>query len=99
MTNFKLVYFHGCPNADRAKLLLRKANVSFEEVNQDLLVDNDSLRGYASPTLLWGRQIVFGARTGECSGGCTLEIPSIQELKNRISALRDSSEVKSGRIL
>lgn len=84
MGALKLLYFDGCPNANRARQLLSKVGASFEEVRQDDLPSTDPLKGYASPTLLDGEKIVFGSKTGEGSGGCSLDIPSVDELRIRL---------------
>ncbi len=77
----KLIYFGGCPNAERARKMLAEIGVPFEEVNQDDVPVADPLKGYASPTVLDGDKIIFGSKTGENSGGCSLDIPSLDQLK------------------
>ncbi|MGE3760304.1 MAG: MerC family mercury resistance protein [Pseudobdellovibrionaceae bacterium] len=84
MSALKLLYFEGCPNANRARQLLSKVGASFEEVRQDDLTPTDPLKGYASPTLLDGEKIVFGSKTGDGSGGCSLDIPTVDELRARL---------------
>lgn len=85
MGTLKLLYFEGCPNADKARQLILKAGATFAEVRQDDLPPTDPLKGYASPTLLDGEKIVFGSKTGEGSGGCSLDIPSIDDLRARLA--------------
>jgi len=85
MAAMKLLYFEGCPNAEKARSLLKKLGVKFEEVRQDDLASTDPLKGYASPTVLDGEKIIFGSKTGEGSGGCSLDIPSVDELRTRLS--------------
>lgn len=80
----KLIYFEGCPNTERARKLLIETGVPFEEVKQDNLSIGDPLKGYASPTVLDGGNIIFGSKTGENSGGCSLDIPSIEQLRFRL---------------
>lgn len=98
MGALKLLYFEGCPNANRARQLLSKVGASFEEVRQDDLPPTDPLKGYASPTLLDGEKIVFGSKTGEGSGGCSLDIPSVDELRIRLGETRHIAR-KSGKTL
>jgi len=86
MGAMKLLYFEGCPNADKARQLLAKIGVPFEEVRQDDLPPTDPLKGYASPTLLDGDKVVFGSKTGEESGGCSIDIPSSDELRIRLGS-------------
>lgn len=81
MGALKLLYFEGCPNAEKARRLLTKVGATFEEVRQDDLPSSDPLKGYASPTVLDGEKIIFGSKTGEGSGGCSLDIPSVDDLR------------------
>jgi len=81
----KLVYFEDCPNADKARKLLRQVGAEFEEVKQDTLAENHPDKGYASPTVLDGNKIIFGAKTGDGGGGCSLDIPSVTELRKRLA--------------
>ena len=84
MTALKLIYFDGCPNAEKVRGLLRKIGVRFQEVRQDDLPPSDRYRGYTSPTILDGEKIVVGSDTEGSSGGCSLDIPSETELKERL---------------
>lgn len=88
---FKLIYFRGCPSADKAKSLLEQAGIQFEEIHQDGLPHNHPLKGYTSPTVLQDDQIAFGAKTGEGTAGCSLNIPSLDELKRRFTSIASSS--------
>jgi len=45
------------------------------------------LRGYVSPTILLGDQIVFGSATGGLSSGCSVDNPIVEELKARVKQL------------
>ena len=58
MAEWKLIYFEGCPNADNARAILAQSGRAFEEVPQDDLPENDSLRAYTSPTILLGESVV-----------------------------------------
>ncbi len=88
MGALKLLYFEGCPNANKARQLLSKVGATFTEVRQDDLPSTDPLKGYASPTLLDGEKIVFGSKTGEGSGGCSIDIPSVDDLRARLGGRR-----------
>lgn len=79
----KLVYFEGCPNVDKARKLLQQTGTQFEEVQQNTLPKNHPDKGYASPTVLDDKKIIFGAKTGR--GGCSLDIPNVAELQRRLS--------------
>ena len=79
MTKLKLIYFEGCPNAEKAISLLEQTKISdYQKVVQDTLAKDDVMQGYASPTLLIDNKIIFGAIAGD--GGCTLNLPSLAEL-------------------
>ena len=80
----KLIYFEGCPNTEKARRLLIELEISFEKVKQDNLPFGDPLNGYASPTVLDGENIIFGSKTGNSSGGCSLDIPSADQLRSRL---------------
>lgn len=85
MTAIKLIYFEGCPNAEKARGLLKKIGVRFQEVRQDDLPPTDQYRGYTSPTILNGEKIISGSDTEGPGGGCSLDIPSEGELKKRLN--------------
>ncbi len=87
----KLIYFEGCPNTEKARKLLIEVGVPFEEVKQDDLPTGNPLKGYASPTLLDGENIIFGSETGNSSGGCSLDIPSVDQLRSRLDINRPQS--------
>jgi hypothetical protein len=84
MTAIKLIYFAECPNAETARNLLRNVGVSFDEVRQDDLPPTDSRRLFTSPTILSGDRIVVGSNTRVGGGGCSLDIPSADELTRRL---------------
>ena len=81
MGKLKLIYFRECPNAKKAKQLLAKTGLPYEEIIQDALDRNDFFQTYTSPTLLLDAKIIFGASTGTACGGCSLDIPTLSELK------------------
>lgn len=93
MEALKLIFFEGCPNAERARKLLQQVGVTFEEVKQDLLPANHPYKGYASPTVLDKERIVFGAKTGNDSGGCSLDIPTASDLQKRLGVTQGVSKV------
>lgn len=86
MKRFQLIYFKDCPNADPAKKLLSSLGLDFENVEQDQLPAGDSLLSYTSPSLLFGDQLIFGSRTGTASRGCSLGLPSKEDLQVKIKA-------------
>lgn len=78
MSQYKLVYFNGCPNHPPAVELLKSAGVDFVAICQDELSESDPMKNYSSPTLLKGDEIVFGAEAR--GGGCSTKLPSKEEL-------------------
>ncbi len=83
MAEIKFIYFDGCPNADKTRSALKQLGIAFEEIRQDDLSENDPHKAYSSTTILKGKEIIFGCKTGE-GGGCSLQIPSAQELRHKL---------------
>jgi len=82
-----LIYFEGCPNAEAAKSRLRDAHLDFIEESQDSLPEGHPHLNYTSPTLLLGEQIIFGSKTNADSArGCSLDLPSSDEIRRRLAA-------------
>jgi hypothetical protein len=79
----KLVYFEGCPNADRVKKSLMATGLNFDEVRQNELPENHLFQGFTSPTILKDGEVIFGEVTN-LAGGCSLNIPSTQEIIKRL---------------
>lgn len=73
MEALTLVYFAGCPNAERARAILQQSGQPFREVCQDTLPAGHPYWSYASPSILLGERLVFGEKTGEGAGGCSIE--------------------------
>lgn len=94
MEALKLIFFEGCPNAGKARKLLQQVGVTFEEVKQDLLPADHPYKGYASPTVLDKERIVFGAKTGNDSGGCSLDIPTASDLRKRLGTSHSSLGIR-----
>lgn len=84
--NFKFIYFNDCPNAILAKNLISKLQITCDYICQDELAETHELKSYSSPTLLLGDKIIFGAKTDNNSSGCSIDIPTLEELKHRISS-------------
>lgn len=84
MKKIKLIYFDGCPNVEKTKQTLKEAGISFEEIKQDELSNEDHFKSYSSPTILDGDIIIFGAKTAAGGGGCSLEIPTVEELMAKL---------------
>ena len=99
MANIKLIYFEGCPNHEKLKSALSEACIAFDEIEQTCLLDGDPLKGYSSPTILDGERLVFGCKTGDGGGGCSLEIPNLEALKAKIGVLEKSPPRRKTRLL
>lgn len=80
-----LITLVGCPNAEKARALLKETGLNFTEINQDDLPSSDPLHGYTSPTLLADELVVFGSRTDSGTCGCTLDIPNLEELNRKLA--------------
>jgi hypothetical protein len=70
MSELTLITFEGCPNAARAREVLRAAGRTWREVRQDDLPPGHPQRAYTSPTILDGERVVYGATSGEA--GCSI---------------------------
>jgi hypothetical protein len=84
MSRLKLIYFEGCPNVDRARKALQMAGYLFDEIRQDNLPEGHPLKDYTSPTLLKGERVIFGTVSSSGQGACSLEIPTPDEIKEKI---------------
>lgn len=82
----KLLYFTGCPKVDQARALLKKAGVSFVEIRQEALPTKHPLTGYSSPTVLAGKEIIFGSETSTEGLACSVELPGLEDFKQRLKA-------------
>jgi len=83
LTLYKLIYFKGCPNTKVAEQRLGELGIRFERICQDLIPEDSPYKFYSSPTLLKGDAVIFGAITGS-DGGCSVDLPSIEELRKRL---------------
>ena len=84
MSRLKLIYFEGCPHVDLARKSLQLAGYLFDEIRQDDLPEGHPLKDYTSPTLLKGERVIFGTLSGSGRGGCSLAIPTADEIKEKI---------------
>ena len=73
MNSVKLIYFEGCPNAQKAKDMLSKKEIPFDIIVQDELEKNSHYREYSSPTILDGNSLIFGQKIGRNSAACSAE--------------------------
>jgi hypothetical protein len=84
MKKLILIYFKECPNANHAIELLSRGALKYQTIIQDELASKSPYLNYTSPTLLCQDQIIFGSATGSGSGGCSLTIPTLEEIIDRI---------------
>jgi hypothetical protein len=70
MSELTLIFFEGCPNAARAREVLRLTGRTWHEVRQDDLPPDHPQRAYTSPTILDGARVVFGLASGDA--GCSI---------------------------
>ncbi|MEQ8329380.1 MAG: hypothetical protein RH859_02835 [Longimicrobiales bacterium] len=84
-SRIQLVYFEGCPNADRARDHLREAlhveGLGPEWEEWDLMAPDtpESFRRYGSPTVLVDGRDVTGAGGGAAAMSCRADgVPSAQ---------------------
>lgn len=71
MSEFKLVYFRGCPNVEKARELLKSAGITdICDVIQDDLDEGESLKQLSSPSIVGpSGAVLFGEKCA--SGACT----------------------------
>ena len=83
MQKIKFIYFEGCPNAAKVRLLLEEAGLPFESLDQNQLPSGHPFRGYSSPAVLVNEKLIYGAVAQ--GGGCSLEPFDLGKLKALIS--------------
>jgi hypothetical protein len=84
MDQIKLIYFSGCPNYEMAKHLLINSGYDFETVNQNDLSESHPFKRYTSPTILKNENLVIGEKTDSPLGGCSTQMPHLEELKRKL---------------
>ena len=84
MEKVTLITFAGCPNAERARTLLREIGVAFDDVVQDDLPPNHPNRSFSSPSILLGDEVISGSKLDAGGSGCSFGLPSAQELRARL---------------
>lgn len=84
-----LVYFEGCPNAEKARQILQKLGAPFEAIDQDSLPAGHQLLQFSSPSILLGDRLIYGTKTSGDSRGCSFEPWDAEKLSEAIKqALR-----------
>ena len=95
LAEVKFIYSEECPNAEKTRTALKTIGIDFDSIKQDDLSESSIFRNYSSPTILQGNNVIFGCETDQGRGGCSLEVPSINELKDKLGTVV-SSNTRSG---
>ena len=62
----QLIFFPGCPGYELVKEKLISLGINdFEEINCLTLAEGHPYQGFSSPSLIWGGQVLLGARVSE----------------------------------
>jgi hypothetical protein len=107
----QLLWFPGCPNADAAREVLRRALLAagappeFDEVDVTAPETPESLRNWGSPTILIdGRDVVGDEPSGACcrlygavGGERPRGAPSIEEVLQALRPSQRSRDVRDDR--
>ncbi len=87
MTNIKLIYFEGCPNAKDARALLLGSMLDFEVIKQDDLSKNHPMLEYSSPSILQGEKIIYGYKIAPGSSACSAEKLNEELIRSKLNGL------------
>ncbi|MBN22432.1 MAG: hypothetical protein CL678_14205 [Bdellovibrionaceae bacterium] len=90
MSAVKLIYFEGCPNAEKVQTLLRAVTSQFEVIRQDTLPEDSNYRNYTSPTILNDSEVIFGGHAS--GGGCSLQLPNQEELQKKLNLVNSGGK-------
>lgn len=80
--NVKIIYFEGCPNAEPLMKMMAELGMEFEKIDQGKLASDSEFKNFSSPTILKANEVVFGAEAS--GGGCSLNLPSKEDLKKKL---------------
>ena len=83
----ELIYFDGCPNADRAREALRSVleSDSWTEWNLSMEETPDQFRSYGSPTVLVEGRDVTGESGSNAAMACRADgVPSPQQIREAV---------------
>ncbi|MGE4131433.1 MAG: MerC family mercury resistance protein [Bdellovibrionales bacterium] len=95
MTDVKLIYFSGCPNAEKARSALEATKIPFAAIEQTALTPGSPYRLYSSPTILNGETILYGSKSGD-GGGCSLDTPTSSGILEKLAMADASNSGKAG---
>ncbi len=85
MNDIKLIFFEGCPNAERVRQALQESEIEFVELDQNILDGKDDYNNYTSPTVIKNDKVILGGEAN--GGGCSLGIPTTEEFNKILSKL------------
>jgi len=83
MSDVKLIYFDGCPNANKVKEILEEMRIAYTAIDQSKLNRADKYKAYTSPSVLMGEKVIIGSKT-DGSGGCSLDLSELDKLAERL---------------
>jgi len=95
MAEIKFIFFEGCPNANKTRAALKAVGAIFDEIEQTSLPKGNPFKGYSSPTILKGSSVLYGSEAGD-GGGCSLEIPTADDIKKKLGIASTGASKKSG---
>jgi len=94
MSELKLIYFEGCPNAKAARSILESTGVAFDVLVQDELSADSPYKNYSSPTILHGKKLITGYQLQDESSACSVEKLDPQAIKTKILGETPHSSAK-----
>ncbi|MGE3608609.1 MAG: MerC domain-containing protein [Bacteriovoracaceae bacterium] len=101
MNEVTFIYFEGCPEAKNVRAALLNAGVfDFKVVIQDQLLKDDPLKKFSSPSVLKGKELIYGIRTDGEIASCTFDyINFVDEtsLVKRFKELKDPKPQQTNR--
>lgn len=91
MSQFKLIYFEGCPNAKHARAALLAAGINdFEVILQNKLDMNDKYKGYSSPSIMGdNNDLVFGSKVE--AEACSSQVFNFDQIRDNLIQRNQSS--------
>jgi len=95
MSDLKLVYFEGCPNAKHARAALLSSGIEFDTVMQNDLEEESPLLNFSSPTILNGDEIIYGHKIDKGSSACSIAKFSEDEIIKELAKLKTAGSGKT----
>lgn len=93
MNNVKLIFFKGCPEADKVREALLKAGIlDFEMIPQDDLPKGHSYLKLSSPSVISGDELIYGIRTSGELSSCTFDAINTVDEKKLVLRFKELKE-------